>query len=214
MPPDVHAAYARRAGEYAEHLGRVSSVHPSDVHLVTTWASCVEGPLLDAGCGPGHWTAHLAGQGFDVRGVDQVPAFIDHARRADPDGSFTLGSIDVLDEPDDTYGGVLAWYSLIHHDPRTIRRPLDEFARVLRPGGRLLVGFFVGDALEAFDHAVVTAWRWPADLLARELEAAGFDVIETHSRTAVSGTPRPHGAIVARLRGSDQAAPRPGRFQS
>lgn len=205
MPPDVHAAYACRAGEYAEHLGSMGSVHPSDVHLVTTWAACVEGPLLDAGCGPGHWTASLAGQGVDVRGVDQVPAFIDHARSAYPDGVFTLGSIDALDEPDDTYGGVLAWYSLIHHDPSTIRRPLDEVARVLRPGGRLLVGFFVGDAPEAFDHAVVTAWRWPAEMLARELEAAGFGVIETHTRTAASGTPRSHGAIVARLRSADQA---------
>jgi SAM-dependent methyltransferase len=205
MPTDVHAAYARRAEEYAEHLGSMSTVHPADVHLVTTWASCVEGPLLDAGCGPGHWTAHLAGQGVDVRGVDQVPAFIDHARSTHPEVSFTLGSIDSIDDPADTYGGVVAWYSLIHHDPGAIRRPLDEFARVLRPGGRLLVGFFVGDTLESFDHAVVTAWRWPADLLTREIEAAGFDVIETHTRTAASGTPRPHGAVLARLQGADPA---------
>jgi hypothetical protein len=33
MPPDVHAAYARRASAYAEHLGSMRSVHPSDVHL-------------------------------------------------------------------------------------------------------------------------------------------------------------------------------------
>lgn len=183
----------------------MKAVHRSDLQLVMTWASCVEGPLLDAGCGPGHWTAHLAGQGMDVRGVDQVPAFIDHARSSHPEVPFTLGSIDALADPADTYGGVLAWYSLIHHDPSTIRRPLDEFARVLRPGGHLLVGFFLGDTLEPFDHAIVTAYRWPADLLAQELEAAGFDVIETHTRTAGSGTPRPHGAIVARLKGADPA---------
>ena len=205
MPSDALAAYGRRAAEYAEHLGLMRTVHPSDVHLVTTWAASVEGPLLDAGSGPGHWTAHLAGQGIDVQGVDQVPAFIDHARSTYPDVSFTLGSIEALADPTGTYGGVLAWFSLIHHDPRTIRRPLDEFARVLRPGGHLLVGFFLGDALEPFDHAVVTAWRWPADLLAQELEAAGFDLIETHTRAAASGTPRPHGAIVARLKGADHA---------
>lgn len=205
MPSDALAAYGRRAAEYAEHLGLMRTVHPSDVHLVTTWAASVEGPLLDAGSGPGHWTAHLAGQGIDVRGVDQVPAFIDHARSTYPDVPFTLGSIEALADPTGTYGGVLAWYSLIHHDPRTIRRPLDEFARVLRPGGHLLVGFFLGDALEPFDHAVVTAWRWPAEMLVQELEAAGFNLIETHTRTAASGTPRPHGAIVARLKGTDQA---------
>jgi SAM-dependent methyltransferase len=205
MPSDALAAYGHRAAEYAEHLGSMASVHPSDVHLVTTWAASVEGPLLDAGCGPGHWTAHLAGQSIDVRGIDQVPAFVDHARSTYAEVPFTLGSIDALADSADTYGGVLAWYSLIHHEPSAIRRPLDEFARVLRPGGHLLVGFFLGDTLEPFDHAVVTAWRWPADLLAQELEAAGFDVIETHTRAAASGTPRPHGAIVARLQGADQA---------
>ncbi len=44
----------------------------------------------------------------------------------------------------DSIGGVLAWYSLIHHEPSTIQRALGEFARVLRPGGGLLLGFFVG----------------------------------------------------------------------
>jgi SAM-dependent methyltransferase len=179
-------------------------VHPSDVQVVTSWAVSVDGSLLDAGCGPGHWTAHLAGQGIDVRGVDQVPAFIDHARSTYPDVPFTLGSIDALQDPADTFGGVLAWYSLIHHEPSAIRRPLDEFARVLRPGGHLLVGFFLGDALEPFEHVVVTAYRWPADLLAQELEAAGFDLIETHTRTAASGTPRPHGEILACLKGAGQ----------
>jgi hypothetical protein len=34
-------------------------------------------------------------------------------------------------------------------------------------------------------HAAGTAYLWPADLLAHELTAAGFDVIETHPRAGV-----------------------------
>jgi SAM-dependent methyltransferase len=202
---DVEAAYAARAAEYTERIGSMSSVHPSDVALVTSWAASMDRPVLDAGCGPGHWTAYLAGLGKEVRGIDLVPAFIDHARTAHPTVSFSTGSLDALADPDDTYGGVLAWYSLIHHDPGDVRGALDEFARVLRPGGRLLVGFFLGDALEPFDHAVVRAWRWPADRLAGALDAAGFDVAEIHTRTAVTQRLRPHGAIVADLR-SDGAS--------
>ena len=200
MGTSVEAAYTDRAAEYVEHLGTIASVHPSDVQLVSAWAADVEGPLLDAGCGPGHWTAFLAAQGRDVRGIDAVPAFIDNARRTFPGVPFTTGSIDALDAGPGTVGGVLAWYSLIHHDPGSIRRPLDEFARVLGPGGTLLVGFFLGPVVEAFDHAVVTAWRWPAEALEQELHAAGFDVVETHTRVAASGSPRPHGAVLARLR--------------
>jgi hypothetical protein len=61
------------------------------------------------------------------------------------------------------------------------------------------VGFFLGPIVEPFDHAVVTAYRWPAELLAHELEAAGFSVIETHTRTGPHERPRPHGAIQAVL---------------
>ncbi|ROP74059.1 class I SAM-dependent methyltransferase [Curtobacterium sp. PhB115] len=200
MASEVSSSYSRRAAEYAERLGSMTAVHPSDVHLVSTWAAGVEGPLLDAGCGPGHWTAYLRELGHDARGVDQVAGFIEHARASHPSAPFAIGNVDALDDPADSYGGVLAWYSLIHHEPETIRRPLEEFARVLRPGGRLLVGFFVADNVKPLDHAVVAAYQWSSAVLGKELIAAGFDVEETHTRTASAPNPRPHGAILARLR--------------
>jgi SAM-dependent methyltransferase len=211
MTADVAGAYGRRAVEYTEQLGSMATVHPSDVALVSSWAASVDGPLLDAGCGPGQWTAHLAATGCDVRGIDLVPAFVEHARAAHPGVLFALGDVEALDDPDDTFGGVLAWYSLVHHDPGSVHRPLREFARVLRPGGRLLVGFFVGPVCEPFDHAVVTAHRWSVDALGDELRAAGFDVLETHTRTGAEPLPRPHGAVSARLRRlpGDSDRPRP-----
>ncbi|WP_083396507.1 class I SAM-dependent methyltransferase [Frigoribacterium sp. MCBA15_019] len=199
MTREAGARYAARAREYVDHLGSMSSVHPADEHLVTSWAVAVAGPVLDAGCGPGHWSGHLAARGVDVRGLDQVPAFVEHARRAQPGVSFDLGGVDALPYEPDAFSGVLAWYSLIHHDPSSIRRPLREFARVLRPGGGLLVGFFTGSTVEPFDHAIATAWRWAPDLLADELRASGFDVLETHTRTGPPSGPRPHGAIIARV---------------
>jgi len=199
MASDVEASYSRRAAEYTEKLGAMSSVHSSDAHLVTTWATQINGPLLDAGCGPGHWTGHLAAHGCDVRGIDQVARFIDHARSTFPHVPFELGDIDALPDAADSVGGILAWYSLIHHPPRAIGSPLSEFARVLRPGGALMLGFFVGSTVEPFDHAVVTAYRWSAEAMTGELRKAGFEVIETHTRTGLRPRPRPHGAIIARL---------------
>ncbi|WP_395243254.1 class I SAM-dependent methyltransferase [Agromyces sp. MMS24-K17] len=199
MVNDVRAAYSARAAEYAELFDSMSAVHRADLELVTRWADGLDGPVLDAGCGPGHWTDFLAGRGLQARGVDQVPEFVDHARARHPGVPFRLGSVDELDEATGSVGGVLAWYSLIHHEPVHVQVPLREFARVLRPGGSLLLGCFEWPELEPFDHAVVTAYRWPIDRLRREVQATGFDVIETHTR-AEDGT-RPQAAIVARRTG-------------
>lgn len=211
MSSDVEAAYSARVAEYVEQLGSVASLHPSDRALIKSWAAQTEGSIIDAGCGPGHWTAYLVEHGNDVRGLDQVSAFIDRARRTYPEVSFELGSFEKLPDATGSVGGILAWYSLIHHEPSTVRAVLQEFARVLHPDGGLLLGFFIGPDVEPFDHAVVTAYRWSAEALSNELRTAGFEVIETHTRVGRDARPRPHGAIMARLTktNEDPAPPRP-----
>lgn len=194
----VSDAYSRRAVEYVERFASMDAVHPSDRQLVATWAGGIEGAVLDAGCGPGQWTNFLNEAGIPALGVDLVPEFIEHARVTYPGIPFRTCSLNALDVSTGTVGGVLAWYSLIHHEPDTIRTPLLEFSRVLCPGGALLIGFFDGDVVEKFDHAVVPAYRWPVSDLCDELVAAGFDVVETHARTTTGQ--RSHGAILA-LRG-------------
>ncbi|MCC4908451.1 class I SAM-dependent methyltransferase [Microbacterium sp. cx-59] len=197
---DVVGAYSARAAEYTQVLGSMNAVHPADRHLVEAWAKAASGRVLDAGCGPGHWTSHLTNLGIDVRGIDIVTAFIDHAQATYPDARFELGTIDALDLGDGVMAGILSWFSTIHHAPERISIPLTEFARTLRPGGRLLLGYFDGEEIELFHHAVTRAYRWPAHELHARLEAAGFDIIETHRR--VERGHRPVGAIICELSAS------------
>lgn len=178
----------------------MESTHPSDRALVRRWADGLTGPVLDAGCGPGHWTDFLASGGTSVHGLDLVPDFVDRARQQYPGLRFELGCSEALPDATGSLGGVLAWYSLIHHDPESIHIPLSEFARVLRPGGSVLIGYFEGSAVERFDHAIAPAYRWPAVELSRQLVVAGFEVVEAHTRAAPGH--RPHGAITARRRTS------------
>jgi hypothetical protein len=91
----------------------------------------------------------------------------------------------------------------VHPDDRELITPpdevgsiLEEFARCLEPGGSLLLGFFEGQTVEPFDHAVVTAYRWSVEALGEELRSAGFEVVETRGRHDPGA--RSHGAIVAR----------------
>ncbi|GAA1827777.1 class I SAM-dependent methyltransferase [Agromyces salentinus] len=196
MSGTVGSAYSRRAAEYTDLFGSVSAAHPSDRQLVTTWAGGIDGSVIDAGCGPGHWTQFLADLGLSARGVDLVPEFIERARAEYPGIPFEVGDLEELGCEPGAAGGILSWYSLIHHEPGSIRGPLAEFHRALRPGGTLLVGFFEGPVVERFDHAVIPAQRWPVAGLSAELVAAGFEVIESHVRKTVGE--RPQAAIIAR----------------
>lgn len=192
---DVQSAYAARAGEYADRLGSMDAVHPADRHLVLQWAQACDGPVLDAGCGPGHWTDFLHRSGIVVEGIDVVPEFIAEAKARFPSASFHVGTLAALDVEDHSLAGVLAWYSAIHATPEVLDTVLHECARVLRPGGSLLLGFFEGPVLERFPHAVVAAYRWPVPQLSAKARRAGFEIQEVHTRTDPGV--RPHGAIIA-----------------
>lgn len=178
----VLAAYGARAGEYIDVVGRIDNAAAPDLMLVQRWAHSVEGRVLDVGCGPGQWTHYLAGLGVDVEGLDPVAEFIESAQATYPDERYRIGRAEALGVGDGALGGVFAWYSLIHTDPKQIDAPLDEFARCIRPRGGLVLGFFTGSELAPFEHAVTTAYCWPLDLLASKVEAAGFAVTHTESR--------------------------------
>ncbi|WP_066904536.1 class I SAM-dependent methyltransferase [Millisia brevis] len=195
MEKRVSAAYGRRAAEYLDHFGSITATAEADRMLVGSWAAGMPGRIIDVGCGPGQWTDWLRRGGADIEGVDPTPEFVDAARRRFPGTSFRAARAEDLGVPDGGVAGILAWYSLIHVEPARIGVPLAEFARCLRPGGGLAIGFFTGTRLEAFDHAVTTAWFWPVDRLAAAVEAAGFTVTETRTRTDPGA--RPHAALLA-----------------
>lgn len=191
---EIRTAYAACSSEYAEALGTMEQTHPEDRALVRRWGLGLHGPVLDAGCGPGHWTDFLRRGGAEVEGLDLVPEFIAHARRSFPFCRFRVGSLTALGVPDGSLSGVLCWYSLIHTPPAQLSHVLAEVRRVLRPGGSLLLGFFPHPYTEGFPHAVATAYRWSVDDLSEALRKAGFSVEELHRRTDPGV--RPHAALL------------------
>jgi SAM-dependent methyltransferase len=193
---EVRTAYAGRAEGYATLLGSIDATHPLDRQLIVDWARPLNGPVIDAGCGPGHWTNFLVESWISAEGIDLVPEFIAHAQAAFPMASFRLGSLTDLGVPDGYAAGILAWYSLIHLEPSDVPAVLQELARSTAPGGGLLLGFFEGDSVQQFPHAVTAAYSWPISEVAGLLAAAGFTTLVSHSRQDPGH--RPHAAIVAR----------------
>ncbi|MGW1678450.1 class I SAM-dependent methyltransferase [Saccharopolyspora sp. NPDC002376] len=173
-------AYDAVAVLYAELFRDSLNGFPLDRAMIAAFAELARtpgaGPVAELGCGPGFLTAHLQGLGLDVFGVDLSPVMIDLAREAYPDLRFEVGSMDALDIADGTLQGILSWYSVIHAPPQDMPSYFAEFQRVLAPGGHLLLGFFESEdgLIEAFDHKVTTAYRWPIDDLAELAGKTGF----------------------------------------
>lgn len=192
----VQQAYGSRAEEYTDALGSVEQMHDADRRLIEHWSKYLPpGPVLDAGCGPGHWTAFLYDQGIDVEGLDVTPELIDSARARFPEASFRVSSFTHIKAPDSSVSGVLAWYSLIHQHPEELPSTLAEFSRVLRPGGSLLIGFFEGGAADPFPHAIITAYYWSVEAMSLMLDQAGLET--AHIERRKDAGKRPHAAILA-----------------
>jgi SAM-dependent methyltransferase len=194
----VRAVYSSMSGQYIDLVGDGSQEHEADLDLVRRHLTGLAGSV-DLGCGPGQWTSYLHSLGADVIGVDMVPEFVDHARATRPGLDIRQGLITELDLPDQFAAGILSWYSTIHLTPLALDGALTEFRRLVAPSGVLVVGFFDSDDTVAeFDHKVVAAYRWPADVFSARLASAGFEEVERLRRQVPERPDRRYAAVAAR----------------
>jgi SAM-dependent methyltransferase len=143
----TRTSYDRVAGKYADTFFNELVHKPLDRELLARLAGLVGdlGAICDIGCGPGQVARFLKDLGAQTLGIDLSPALVAAARRLSPDIAFHTGNMLALDVPDNSWGGIAAFYSIIHLPEDRIGDAFREFWRVLRPGGRLLVSFHVGD---------------------------------------------------------------------
>jgi SAM-dependent methyltransferase len=142
---DTRTSYDTVASSYADFVRDAVTTQPYLRAALALFAEQADGPVVDVGCGPGHFTAHLASLGLHASGVDLSPSMIELARRSHPGVRFEVGSMTELPLPDASVAGVLAFWSLIHIPDDAVPGVLGHFHRVLRPGGRVVIGYHVGD---------------------------------------------------------------------
>ncbi|WP_028923079.1 class I SAM-dependent methyltransferase [Pseudonocardia acaciae] len=95
------------------------------------------GAVLDAACGTGRFTSALAARGHRVVGVDSSPEMLARARDRVPGAEFRLGDLTRLPVADGEVDLVVCALALTH--VRELEPVIAEFARVLRPGGHLVI---------------------------------------------------------------------------
>lgn len=182
---DVRSSYDRVADSYvAMGVGDLGSTPWLRAALAAFAEDVIAlGPVLDVGCGPGTVTAHLAGRGVGVSGVDLSPRMVAHARRLHPDLGFSKASATDLRLADASLGGILGWWSLFNLPRDVLPGVLASFGRALVPGGQVLLGTHVGDGevkrTEAYGGVPVTwtTYLWQPEQLATLLAAAGLEPV-------------------------------------
>jgi SAM-dependent methyltransferase len=138
---------------------------------------------LEAACGPGIISRALAPRVQSVLGVDTTPAMIEVARR-EAHGlagvSFATGDATALDLADGTFDGAVARFAL-HHIP-VPGRVFSELARVVRPGGKVVLADHLAD-----DDADTQAWALELERLRDPSHWATLTVSRLHELGQAAG---------------------------
>ncbi|MEV0486765.1 class I SAM-dependent methyltransferase [Streptomyces sp. NPDC050508] len=213
QPPSYLAAiresYDTVAADYAQLVKEPGELDPLSRAMLAAFAEAVRaadlGPVADLGCGPGKITAHLAGLGVPVFGIDLSPKMIELARRAHPSLTFTVGSMTAPPIEDDELGGILAHYSTHHTPPDQLPGVYAEFHRTLAPGGLLMLAGHVGDdqlvrPTQAYGGHPVSyeSHLLPPDRIAELLARAGLTLTARLVLEPAEGAKRTHAAFLAR----------------
>jgi len=185
---DVYDIAART---YVEFVGTdISSATecPIDRSLLVAFVELIKRQAIsrvaDVGCGPGRVAAFMADYGLEVIGVDVSQAMLEIASTAHPDIEFELGQLDALPIESGVLAGAICWYSIIYTPPDRLVESFDELARVLMPGGYLLLAFQTeGEPLHREDafgtQLPLTSFRHSVQRVAELLEGAGFKISTT-----------------------------------
>ena len=129
-------SYQQQAPDY--DAGGGGGLFALDEPIITQWVEGRRaGDALDAACGTGRFAGLLAARGHTVVGVDGSPDMLDHARLRVPGADFRLGSLDALPVAEASADIVACGLALVHVPD--LAPVFAEFARVLRPGGDLLI---------------------------------------------------------------------------
>lgn len=163
---DLQSGYRQWSATYDQPLRLFPVEEPPVLALI---GSIPPGRALDAACGTGRYSTYLAEKGHSVTGVDQSEAMLDIARRKLATADFRQGDLAALPVPGRAVDAVVCALALVHVPD--LSPVLREFARVLRPGGRLIISDV---------HPFLISLGWQAQFPAGN-EQKGFMRLHCHA---------------------------------
>ncbi|RSM85955.1 class I SAM-dependent methyltransferase [Kibdelosporangium aridum] len=215
----IREVYETIAGEYDR---RIPGNGPTDEVFTDTELDFLlekiqrTDEVLDMGCGTGRFTVPLAERAAKVTGLDISPHMLavnsSKLRERGLAARLVEGDMAALPFPNDSFDAVTSMLALMHIPLEDRQQVFTEVARVLRPGGRLLIGvknavferMFAGDRFADVDITDVQAgeliftgtgtgenltapWHsFSPDDLSRLAAIAGLSVVHLRGNSTIS----------------------------
>jgi SAM-dependent methyltransferase len=179
----IGGGYARWAPSYDGPL-RLFAIEAPPLHRLLD--GLAPGAVLDAACGTGRHSVYLAERGHTVTGVDQSAEMLALAAEKVPDGRFLPGDIAALPLEDASVDNAVCALALVH--VADVRQAIGELARVVRPGGRVVISDV---------HPVLVMLGWQAQF--PTADGRGFMRLHPHLVSDYVGGALDAGLVVTAL---------------
>lgn len=139
---NTRKSYDLAADKYHELFKDEMNQKEFDRSLLDKFASYFDSQsvICDVGCGPsGHIARYLFNKGLSVFGVDISEKCIEIARRENPMMKFHIMDMTKLDIANSSIDGIISFYSVIHTPKQFMNVVFNEFNRILKKGGKILL---------------------------------------------------------------------------
>ena len=182
-------SYDRIAERYATEFFDELAQKPFEREVLDRFAAGVRegGSVLDIGCGPGQTVRYLKDRGLAIRGMDLSEGMLVTARERNPDVTFERHDFRCTGLADDSLAGIVGFYAIIHLLRNEAHHALEEFYRVLEPGGSLLLSFHGGEGQVHADEwfgepVIINATFFRGEEMAGHARDVGFEIVEVEER--------------------------------
>ena len=142
----------------------------------------IPGPVIDTSCGSGHMLSRYH-ERYDPRrsliGIDLSPRMVAMtSAKLGSNAETLIADMRVLRGVEScSSAAVISFFAIHHIDPKEILKALQEWHRVLRPGGQLLVAAWEGTGpIDYGEESDLVALRYTKDEVVACVHKAGFVV--------------------------------------